>query len=66
MCKSQNRKEMKLARPAVMLMLDELHNWLLFMDLKGQILLHETDRTVAPLKNCEKRFSIPQAFPQAG
>jgi hypothetical protein len=34
MCKSQNRKEYRLAQRLAMLMSDELHNWLLLMALK--------------------------------
>jgi hypothetical protein len=34
MCKSQNRKEYGLGQRLVMLMSDELHNWLLLMALK--------------------------------
>jgi hypothetical protein len=64
MCKSQNRNKTSPTQPAVMLMPDELHNWLLFMALKA---CHKPYKN-GPLGLCptqsRKRFSIPQAFPQ--
>jgi hypothetical protein len=64
MCKSQNRKEIKRVCIAVMLMPHELHNWLLFMDLKAG----NVSSRNRPIGLCQKEsgkwFSIPQAFPQ--
>jgi hypothetical protein len=49
-----------------MLMLHELHNWLLFMLLKPA----EISLGSRPIGRCQKQFrkrlSIPQGFPQAG
>jgi hypothetical protein len=65
LCKSQNRKEINSSYPQVMLMPDELHNWLLFMALKAR---HKPSQNRTPAL-CRPRFrtwfSIPQAFPQA-
>ena len=64
MCKSQNRKESHEFKPGVMLMLDELHNWLLLMDLKAETMFAR-NRPFGPCwKKSRTWFSIPQAFPQ--
>jgi hypothetical protein len=41
MCKSQNRKEYGLGQRLVMLMSDELHNWLLLMALTPSLALSQ-------------------------
>jgi hypothetical protein len=47
-------------------MFDELHNWLLLMDLKTRY-AHSRNRAIGLcLKKSQSRFSIPQAFPQVG
>src|ERR1035438_3534844 len=66
MCKSQNRKEIKRACIAVMLMPHELHNWLLFMDLKAGNVSSRNRPIGLCQKETGKSFSIRQAFPQDG
>src|ERR1700737_4562280 len=64
MCKSQNRREVNFIRPAPMLMLHELHNWLPFMPLTAA---GPSSRN-RPIGPCGKKFrnwySITQGFPQ--
>jgi len=49
-----------------MLIPDELHNWLPFIELRTEVSPGETDRAVLCRKKFRTRFSIPQAFPQDG
>jgi hypothetical protein len=64
LCKSQNRKEFTRFQPQVMLIPNELHNWLLFMALKA-CPEPSQNRTVGLWsRNFENGFQLPQAFPQ--
>jgi hypothetical protein len=65
MCKSQIRKKTGGLQPRAMLMANELHNWLLFMALNGETKYSQNRPLGLCSKKSRKRFSIPQAFPQA-
>jgi len=66
MCKSPNRLQNGLQHAVHMLMPDELHNWLLFRDLRADFQRFQYRPGGRPKLGFWNGFSIPQSFPQAG